>query len=155
MVTKLKPLFVCSSHYCLQSYRPNKHVHNEGKKGDESGHVSADSPALGPPAGWPSAPAPPCCTRPGSGTFRRLSPVREAGRWWMLSCSGGASSWGSHRRTVCRLCPVSPGRPRLQRRCWRNTHLRRRDSVRGKKSSFGQVEICYSQIWTVLSTLAY
>lgn len=86
--------------------------------------VFGDIPVLGPPAGWPLAPAPPCCTRPGNGTFQTLSPAREAGRWWMLYGSDGVSSWGFHHRTVFRLRPVSPGRPRLQRRRWHNPHLR-------------------------------
>lgn len=113
--------------------------HHEHTRGDSGAVSGAHTPGRGPPAGWPSAPAPLCCTRPGSGTSRRLSPAREAGRWWTWSGSGGVSSSGSRRRTVCRLGPVSPGRPTRPRRCWRNKHLRRE----GVRVSDDHVEKCF------------
>lgn len=85
-------------------------------------------PALGPRAGWPSAPAPPCCTRPDNGTYQKLFPTHGAGKWWMWFGSDGVSSWGFHRRTVCCQRPVSPDSSTLRLRCFRNRHLWRNEN---------------------------
>lgn len=127
--------------------------HHEHTRGDSGAVSGAHTPGRGPPAGWPSAPAPLCCTRPGSGTSRRLSPAREAGRWWTWSGSGGVSSSGSRRRTVCRLGPVSPGRPTRPRRCWRNKHLRR-EGVR-VTNMLRNVSFCLILINSCLTTLIF
>lgn len=55
-------------------------------------------PGLGLRGDSPSWPAPPGCTRLGSGTFRRLAPARAAGRWWRWCGCVCVSSWAD------RLC---------------------------------------------------
>lgn len=50
-------------------------------------------PALWLQVGLSWEPAPHDCRHQGSGTSRRPSLAHVAGRWWMLSCFCGASSW--------------------------------------------------------------